>query len=593
METIEQVNEDFNVKKPKKKGLIIAGIIAAVVIIALILVYFLVLAKPQFIFNGAIDKLFSFNSKKYDSIRLESKITASAEAEDSSMQEQLAEVQKYALKFGVQMDTEQKKEIVDLGLEYDNEAVADAKVYYNDGDMYAYLEGLFDKYIKIDMEDEQKAELEAIFDTVSSEENIKNTETAMKIVRNELKAQIKEYGEFEKEKATIDIGDKEKRVAKSTLTLSQKDLYNVLSSMCLNLAKNDKFLDCFEESPKDALKEMAEEIKSADTNSKNNVKISIYTKGLLNNLVAVDVEIYSAEESQTVKMSVVKEDEGLYTYKVSVKATGITMDAIKGEVEIRKDKDSKDEQSGKAIITAEVAETGKVKLAIDYLVKYNKGIDKIDTSNSINMTEMTEEDMQAIMEELMERPLIGDFITNQMNSLGTEAEDTTIGEIGSNTQTLTTLQNEVKDENYGYSVTYSLPTGFEYESDYSYDYSKYYTLEDNNSEIEANVSLEWYTDEDYRENIDWDYNYYKDDTEYYKNAVLREQKTIKVGDKDFKYQILSYESNSEYYDAKYQKAYVWYELDDEYSFSVELDSIDKEITEDIIKGFLNINVKEI
>ena len=58
METIEQVNEDFNVKKPKKKGSIIAGIIVAVVIIALILVYFLVFAKPQFIFNGAIDKLF-------------------------------------------------------------------------------------------------------------------------------------------------------------------------------------------------------------------------------------------------------------------------------------------------------------------------------------------------------------------------------------------------------------------------------------------------------------------------------------------------------------------------------------------------------
>lgn len=593
METIEQINDDFNVKKPKKKGLIIAGIVAVVIVIALILAYFLVFAKPQFVFNGAIDKLFSFNSKKYDSIRLESKITASAEAEDSSIQEQLAEVQKFALKFGVQMDTKQKKEIVDLGLEYDNEAVADAKVYYNDGDMYAYLEGLFDKYIKIDMEDEQKQELKAIFDTVSSEENTKNAEKAMKIVRDELKAQIKEYGEFEKEKATIDVGNKEKRVTKSILTLSQKDLYNVLSSMCLNLAKNDKFLDCFEESPKDALKEMAEEIKSVDTNSKNNVKISIYTKGLLNNLVAVDVEIYSAEESQTVKMAVVKEDEGLYTYKVSVKATGITMDAIKGKVEIRKDKDSKDEQSGKAIITAEIAEIGKVKLAIDYLVEYNKGIDKIDTSNSINMTEMTEEDMQAIMEELMERPLIGDFITNQMNSLGTEDEDTTIGEIGSNTQTLTTLQNEVKNENYGYSVTYSLPTGFEYESDYSYDYSKYYTLEDNNSEIEANVSLEWSTDEDYRENIDWDYNYYKDDTEYYKNAVLGEQKTIKVGDKDFKYQILSYESNSEYYDAKYQKAYVWYELDDEYSFSVELDSIDKEITEDIIKGFLNINVKEI
>lgn len=414
METIEQVNEDFNVKKPKKKGSIIAGIIVAVVIIALILVYFLVFAKPQFIFNGAIDKLFSFNSEQYDSIRLESKITASVEAEDSSMQEELAEVQKYVLKFGVQMDTKQKKEIVDLGLEYDNEAVADAKIYYNDGDMYAYFEGLFDKYIKIDMEDEQKKQMDAIFDTVSSEENTKNTEKAMKIVRDELKAQIKEYGEFEKEKATINVGDKEKSVTKSTLTLSQKDLYNIVSSMCLNLAKNDKFLDCFEESPKDSLQEIAEEIKSAKTNSKSNVKISIYTKGILNKLVAVDVEVYSEKEAQTVKMSVVKEEEGSYRYNVSIKATGMTVDAIKGKVEIEKGNENK--QSGKIIITAEVIQVGTAKLVVDYSAEYNKGVDKIDTSNSINMNEMTEEDVQSIMKKLMTRPLIGELLMQQQQS---------------------------------------------------------------------------------------------------------------------------------------------------------------------------------
>ena len=201
METIEQINDDFNVKKPKKKGLIIGGIIAAVVVIALILVYFLVFAKPQFVFNSAIDKLFKVDSKKYDSIKVETKIAASIESEDQSMKEQLAEVEKYAIKLGAQMDFEKKQEIIDLGLEYDKQAVADARVYYNDGDVYAYFEGLFDKYIKADMDNEQKEAIEAIFDTATSEEQSKNSKKAMKIVRDELKSQIKEYGEFDKEKA--------------------------------------------------------------------------------------------------------------------------------------------------------------------------------------------------------------------------------------------------------------------------------------------------------------------------------------------------------------------------------------------------------
>lgn len=501
METIEQINDDFNVKRPKKKGLIIGGIVAAVVIIALVLVYFLVFAKPEFIFNSAIDKLFKAETKKYDSIKVTSKIGVSIETEDESMKEQLSEVEKYALKLGAQMDFEKKQEIVDLGLEYDKEAVADAKVYYNDEDIYVYFEGLFDKYIKVDMDKEQKEAMEAIFDTAMSEEQSKNSKKAMKIVRDELKAQIKEYGEFDKEKATIDVGDKEKRVTKTTLTLSQKDLCSMISSMCSNLAKNDKFLDCFEESPKDALKELAEQMKAVNADSKNNVKISIYTKGLLNNLVAVDMEIYTAEEAQIVTIAVVKEDKNSYTYNVSAKASGMKMDVIKGKVETEKDKDSKDEQSGKTTITAEVAEAGKLKLVVDYSVEYNQGIDKIDTSNSVNMTELTEQDMQSIMEKLMERPLIGDLIKNQMNgsglSIGNE-DNITDGTDAITTPNTTTAQNEVKEENYGYSVKYSVPTGFEYESDYSYDYSKYYELKENDSEIEANVSLSWDTDEEYK-----------------------------------------------------------------------------------------------
>lgn len=596
METIEQVNEDFNVKKPKKKGLIVAGIVAAVVVIALVLVYFLVLAKPQFIFNKAIDKLFEIDSEYYESVKIDSKIKASVEAEDESLQEQLAEVEKYTIKVGAQMEPEAKKEIVNLGLEYDNEKVLDAQVYYNDGNMYTYFEGLFDKYIQIDMDEATKEQMDTIFDSASSEEKIKNSEKAIKIVKDELKAQIKEEGKFEREKTTIDVGDKEKRVTKTTLTLSQKQLYNVASGMCSNLAKNDEFLDCFEEeSLGEQLEELATLIKDEETDSKNNLKISIYTKGLLNKLVAVDISVYSAEEAQTIIMSVVKEDKDLYTYNVSVKMTGAKVDVLKGKVEIEKDKDSKEEQIGKAIITAEMIETGKAKLEIDYSVEYNKGVDDVNTENSINMNELTEADMQAIMEKLMERPLIGELIKNEMDGLGTGIEDKIIDGTDSTTtkNTLTTSQNEVKDETYGYSVTYSVPTGFKYESDYAYDYSKYYELKENDSEIEANVSLGWYTDEEYKEdNIDWDYNYYKKETTYYKNVVLGELKTIKVGDREFKYQILSYDSNSEYYNEKYQKAYVWSRLDDEYIFTIELEATDKEITEDIIKGFLNINVKE-
>lgn len=586
MEPIEQFNENFDVKKPKKKGLIIGGIVVAVVIVALVLLYSLVLTNPKFIFNKAIDKLLAVDSEQYDSVKINTEIKASVEAEDTTYEAQLAEVEKYKVKFGAQMDFKDKKEIVDLGLAYDNQSVIDAQLYYNDGEMYTYLEGLFDKYIQIDVDEETKNQMDEIFEIATSEEDIEDSKKAVAILKDELKAQINEKGEFEKTKETIYVGDDEEKVTKITLKLSQKELYSVAADMCLNLADNDEFIDYLGEADlAKALEEVAEMIKNEEANNKNYVKISLYTKGLLNNkLVAVDIEIYSADDASTALVSLVKEDEGVFSYKISAKASGIKMDFLNGKVEIEKDKDSKEEQSGKAIITAEVIETGSAKLEIDYSVEFNNGTDKIDTTNSVNINSLTEIDAQAIMTKLMERPVIGQLI---QSSITTQNDNSVIENTDETTQnSITTLQNEVKDEDYGYSVTYSVPEGFEYDNEYSYDDMKFYGLEDvDYSYIDATVSLEWDTEAGYIEDeINWDYDYYTEETDYYSNVKISEVKTIVVGDKTFKYAMLSYDTS---YGTKCQDVYVWYALDSEYLFTVKLEATDKEVTEDIIKGFLN------
>jgi len=597
MKTIEQIDENFNVKKPKKKGLIIGAIVAVVIIAAIIVAYFLTLGNPKFVFGKAIDKLFAIDTQNYDSIKFDTEIKASVEAEDATYQEYLEELEKLTIKAGAQLDVSEKSEIVNLGLDYDKESVIDAQVYYNNGDMYTYFDGLFDEYIQIEMDDEAQEQMNQIFESAISEEELEKSADAIKIFKDELKTQINEYGKFEKKKDKIDIGKEEEKVTKWTLTLTEKQLYNVLSKTFSNLAKNDEFIDCFEEDDiEDILKEAAESIKNTDADSKDNLKISIYTKGLLNKLVAVDGAIYSDLEEMTITASVVKEDNGIYAYKLYEKMSGEKTDLLNGKVEIEKDKDSKEEQSGKIKITGNVYELGSAELEIDYSIKYNQGIDKVNVKNSVNIDDLTEEDVNGIMEKLMERPLIGDLISSQMSGFNTQIEDNTTEELNTTTQNpSTTTQNEVKDENYGYSVTYSVPAKFEYESDYSYDDTKYYNLENADySYMDAKVSIDGYTETEYtEEEIKWSYEYWSKDTQY-KNVNLSDIKTINVGDKQFKYQIISYESNFGYgSESKYQDAYIWYSLGNECLFTVELEATDIEITEDIIKGFLNISAKAI
>ena len=588
METIEQVNEDFNVKKPKRKGLIISLIIIAVIIIALLLVYFLIFAKPEFIFNSAIDKLFAIEEETYDSIKVNSKVKVSMEAKDTSIQEQLSELEKYTFNLNTQLDIKEKDAALGLGVEYDNEEVVNANIYYNNEELYAYLNGLFDKYIQIDMPQEAKDSLKTAFESfdISDEQKEKNKK-AIEIIRDELKNQIKEEGTFEKEKVTIDLNDKETKVNKSMLVLTEKALLNVLENMCGNLADNDEFIDCFEESPKDALSQISDELKNTDTESEYKITISIYTKGLLNKFVGAEVEIDIPEEDQKVTVTMLQEDEEVYSFNVETKTASAKVDLIKGTIETQIETNNKDEQKGKTTLTMEIAEVGTAKIELDYSAEFNKGIDGVDLNNVVNMNDLTEQDMQGIMEKLMERPLIGEIIESQMNS--TTNNNTPIQQ--QNTPTLTISQNKVS--NYGFTVTYSLPAGCEYDSDFSSDYRKYYDMDNQNSDISAIIGISWYTDDDYIQYIERDYNYYTTDSTFYKNVNLSELKTINVGGNEFKYQIISYESNSEYYSERYQSAYIWYRLNDEYIFTVELEATDADITEELITSFLNIQVGKV
>ena len=600
MDTVEQMNENFNAKKSKKKGFVVVLVLLLLIAVVAVLVYYFMFAnKPQKIFNKAIDNIFSMEEDDFSSVKIDTKTRLSTDLKDSTYNEYLKELEKMEFKFGTQMDVKEKKEIVDIGLNYDTDSVIDAKVYYNDGNMYAYFDQIYDKYIELDMDEEQLEMMEKIFETAADKEDRKNSQKVREIIRDELKAGLKEYGTFESEKETVQLGDKEKKLTKSTVTLSEKDLMKLLSNMCSNLSENDKFVKYVEDTMEDnqvdivdELENLADELKSQEKYAgKSNLRISIYSTGIKNDIKGVEFEIYVEDEEMTVIASLMEDKKDSYSYKVSMKNDMLKADLVKGTVVFEKDKDTKKEKSGKVEIVADIANAGKIKVETDYSIEYNKGVDSINTRNSVKLENITQTEQEEIIKKLQERPLIGEFIGASMNSpiIETPSNPTTPILPSAN---VTTKENQVKD--YGYLVTFSVPNGFKLDDTYTvYDFSKDYKLESNNEDIEADISLIYSTEERYKmDEINWEYDYYFNNSTYYKNIKLDDEKTIRVGDNEFKYQILSYEDNLEYYQEKHQKAFVWYKLDDNHMFTVELEADDTGITEDMIKGFLNINVEK-
>ena len=613
---METIDENFNVKKSKKKGLIIGGVILSIIVIAIILVYFLVISNPKLIFGKAIDKVFAVDSKNYDSMKMSTRITASVKADDPTYQTQLDEVEKFTLKAETQVDIEENEKIVELGLEYDNESMINAQLYYNDGEMYTYLEGLFDKYIKIDLDEEQQEQFEEKLGYIT----LGNADEVLLVeFRNEFKSEMKKIGTYEKKKDTIEVNDEEEKVSKITYEITDKEAYKIIENVARNIGKNKKVLKSIEKSKRndfeEAMNKEADEVEEVATDDDLTYKISLYTKGFLNNkLVAADIEI--EDDYSTLGLRIIKEDESIYSYSVYEKADRQRSELIKGIVEIEKE-ESKNEKSGNTTITAELIDLGSAKIKVDYSGEYNQGIDEINTSNNVNINNLTDADLETIMANLMERPFVGDFIKQQFEDSifntskidkyqALQKQYENAKETGkTNAETMAeylkeineeesgTEENEIKDEFSGYSVKYSVPSGFTME-DYSFDDIKYYAKENFFSETSVKVGFDLRTENAYIEGIKSKYDYENgEESIFSSNVKLGEIKTISVGDKIFKYQTLSYDSVFTDYTTTTRWVYVWYELDDQCLFTVEFDSLDEEISEDVVKGFLDINVTKL
>lgn len=574
MEQTEQINGQTNTKKPKKKGKIILGIILAIIIIAiiaLVAVYFLVFSTPQYIFASTVDSIFNMKAQTYNTVKSAVTLNGSVQFEDESINEQLTDLENFSINIGSQIDYQNQSEIVDLGLQYEDESVVGARFYFKDGEMYTLLDGLYDDYIKVDLETEQANLMQELLDLTKVQGKQENLIKAMSILGNEIKGQISNVGTFEKSTEQMTLNGENKNVTRVSLLFNAQEFSTVVINVCNNLVNNNEFIQCFEESPKDALLDIVASLEDGEPSSDDTVRISIYTQGLLNETIGFGLDLNLADNTElSINMNIMKETDDLYTVSYTQGDN-----YINGRIEIARAENTEENQTGDAKITLEVSNLGTMELNMGYAYSYNQAVDEVDTRNSVNAEDLTQEDMNTILENLMERPVIGDLMTNIISSSMNN---------NSNTLGTTTLQNQVSDN--GYIVTYEIPTEFMYDSSLSTDSLKSFTTI--NNDIQASTSIKYYTDDQaYINLVDNNYSIYTNNT-FYHNVSVSDLQTLSVGNYEFKYKSISYETTT---GSVNQSISLWYRLNNEYIYTVDINSIGTTISDDIIMPFLNIQVQ--
>ena len=362
-----------NKNETTKKGNGGVKAIVAIIIIAIlagVAYYFLrPTANPKDVFVQGIESVFESSTKKLgeDTKKINATVSLSGNIESSN--EEISKIAQYInqgkLTYNVQMDTEAKKMLVNVGVDYQNENLINAKVYYASGDenIYVYVQDLYDKYFKVNVSDATGSEeglssIDSIFNGEMTTANGKvDTKKFAEIIKESLKKNLKdEY--FTKE--TVD------GLTKNTMKLTVGEIKTIIKNIITELKDNQEFIACFENKEEikqyleDSLKEFDE---MKDTYNNNNIEVSIYTKGTKADVEKVDAKM-ELPESKILSMSLVETEKEKYE------------------------------------LNADVPDFGKVKLNIEAKQESATEIEDVNTADSVDVNTMTQADQMKLLVNL-------------------------------------------------------------------------------------------------------------------------------------------------------------------------------------------------
>ena len=368
-------NNNGTPTKKNGKGLVIVLAIVIIALLAGAAYYFLrPTATPKDVFVGGIEKVFESSTKKLgeDIKKLNTTVSLSGNIESSN--EKISKIAQYInqgkITYNVQMDTEAKKMLVNLGVDYQNENILNGKVYYTSGDenIYVYVQDLFDKYFKVNVSEATGSEeglssIDSIFNGEMTTANGKvDTKKVANIIKEVLKKNLKdEY--FTKE--TVD------GLTKNTMKLTVGEIKTIAKSIITDLKDNQEFIACFEKQDevKQGLEEALKEFEGFEnTYDSNPFEVSIYTKGPKFDIEKVDAKI-ELPESKTLSMTL---------------------------AEIEKEKYE---------LNADVPDFGKVKLNIEVKEEAATEIENVNTADSVDVNNMTQADQMKLLGNLMNMKL--------------------------------------------------------------------------------------------------------------------------------------------------------------------------------------------
>ena len=560
----------------KHSVITLACIIAAVAVVIGVLCLVLFGAKsPEKIYKGmlskAINESLAGEAMTANTANITSAITISTDIDDAKDM-----LDGLSIDANVQYDKAAQQAVVALNVAKGKEKYLNLRAMGDLINKVAAVEetNLYKKMVKADIQDEFYDALEEVLGKdYTFESDASACKKAAKILYSTIESNIKPEW-FSKEKVTTQENGK---LTDNILTIRETELEDVIVATVKSLRTNNDFLNCF--TYRDEIVDMLDSIQDeVEDMSDEDVVYTIhyYTKG--NKFAGAAIvhkdEYYEEEEIIEIEKKSKKE------YEIRVEENdGRDLEVLQTiKVVVNKlDKNDVDVE-----VTMEVEDEGYITIAMATTAKYNKAIELLDVDSAVDYTELTEDDIQEIMDNLEESPLydLVEQYVGTATSIGGGDDDTRTPPAGITLQPGQNFVASYDDD----AVVFSVPNSFEEEYGGS-SYVRFSKEDKTKYTAYIDVDCEWDSLDEYRDYLKNSVSYYSEDNGY-SNVKLSDEETVKVGDKSFYKRTFTYTYGS--YTAK--RTYYYTPVTEEYTYAIEIDDDDEIVTSSELEKLLTIQI---
>lgn len=436
---IPPVEDSFMGSAEPKKHKSIVGILIAVVVVLLLAIggfVYYIMHTPKNVFSGLINETYkTMNSSLVEDVKT-IKGTYSFNTNISTTNEgnEIFDIlNAISLNGDFAIDYEAKTALVKVNSKYENDELVNGDVYFKENKAYVLLNNIYDKYLSMDVENYD--------DLFAKAEITKDHKIILTEIKSALNKSLKsEY--FSQEKVEIEVNGKTEKVTKNTLILNSKNVKEIAKAFLTYLKNSEKFINSAStvgEIEKDDLKTSLEEsladLENISSEEDGTFDISIYTKGIMNSLVKIDVISEDFENSDS-KIEIIKNNDSKYTFKISADEET----SVSGELNVT-------ENDGKTTLDVKVVNDitkDVIGFTVGYSFEYNKDISSTNVSNSVSMEELTEAEYSSISEKLMNNEGIQKLMTTFQGLISSYSSEL----------------------NSGYDYNYEDYTDYDYDYDY-------------------------------------------------------------------------------------------------------------------------------